>query len=135
MLLSFRFENFRSFKEEQELSMIAESGKEKSEALIQASGFDEAILPIAAAYGANASGKSNILRALRFLVSAVRFSHARWEPDSGIPREPFAGSEADVASSFAIDFMDREIRYQYSFSRSEERRVGKECRSRWSPYH
>ena len=22
-----------------------------------------------------------------------------------------------------------------SFSRSEERRVGKECRSRWSPYH
>ena len=23
----------------------------------------------------------------------------------------------------------------YSFIRSEERRVGKECRSRWSPYH
>ena len=22
-----------------------------------------------------------------------------------------------------------------TFSRSEERRVGKECRSRWSPYH
>ena len=22
-----------------------------------------------------------------------------------------------------------------SFTRSEERRVGKECRSRWSPYH
>ena len=25
--------------------------------------------------------------------------------------------------------------HHYSFSRSEERRVGKECRSRWSPYH
>src|ERR1039457_7728142 len=24
---------------------------------------------------------------------------------------------------------------QLSFNRSEERRVGKECRSRWSPYH
>src|SRR5258706_1750797 len=24
---------------------------------------------------------------------------------------------------------------QFSSSRSEERRVGKECRSRWSPYH
>src|SRR2546421_11111326 len=23
----------------------------------------------------------------------------------------------------------------YSYTRSEERRVGKECRSRWSPYH
>src|SRR3989441_12078919 len=26
-------------------------------------------------------------------------------------------------------------RYMPGFSRSEERRVGKECRSRWSPYH
>mgnify|MGYP006886508714 CR=1 FL=1 len=25
--------------------------------------------------------------------------------------------------------------YQLIFPRSEERRVGKECRSRWSPYH
>ena len=25
--------------------------------------------------------------------------------------------------------------YHYLRSRSEERRVGKECRSRWSPYH
>ena len=32
----------------------------------------------------------------------------------------------------------REIGYtrgKYGFDRSEERRVGKECRSRWSPYH
>src|SRR5258708_37060381 len=26
-------------------------------------------------------------------------------------------------------------REQYQIARSEERRVGKECRSRWSPYH
>ena len=25
--------------------------------------------------------------------------------------------------------------HQYKLTRSEERRVGKECRSRWSPYH
>ena len=25
--------------------------------------------------------------------------------------------------------------YEGYFARSEERRVGKECRSRWSPYH
>ena len=24
---------------------------------------------------------------------------------------------------------------RYAYPRSEERRVGKECRSRWSPYH
>ena len=25
--------------------------------------------------------------------------------------------------------------HPYGYDRSEERRVGKECRSRWSPYH
>ena len=27
------------------------------------------------------------------------------------------------------------IQSLFQFNRSEERRVGKECRSRWSPYH
>ena len=27
------------------------------------------------------------------------------------------------------------VRTELSHNRSEERRVGKECRSRWSPYH
>ena len=27
------------------------------------------------------------------------------------------------------------IKGKINFDRSEERRVGKECRSRWSPYH
>ena len=33
--------------------------------------------------------------------------------------------------------MDQQSKLQYSqlLNRSEERRVGKECRSRWSPYH
>ena len=32
--------------------------------------------------------------------------------------------------------LEEEIQYfRKIFQRSEERRVGKECRSRWSPYH
>ena len=33
------------------------------------------------------------------------------------------------------DNTDIEHEYKRSIYRSEERRVGKECRSRWSPYH
>ena len=33
------------------------------------------------------------------------------------------------------DFLDGHIARKYNLVRSEERRVGKECRSRWSPYH
>src|SRR2546430_15800787 len=29
----------------------------------------------------------------------------------------------------------RKLEQEYDAERSEERRVGKECRSRWSPYH
>ena len=37
-------------------------------------------------------------------------------------------------------FLERNLsliaeRYNIDMARSEERRVGKECRSRWSPYH
>ena len=34
-----------------------------------------------------------------------------------------------------IEELTLEIANTRSVSRSEERRVGKECRSRWSPYH
>src|SRR2546430_12082623 len=44
---------------------------------------------------------------------------------SGVLRK----SGKDQASSYVSE---RDI---YSCTRSEERRVGKECRSRWSPYH
>ena len=34
-----------------------------------------------------------------------------------------------------LSFMNRAEIVEYNLLRSEERRVGKECRSRWSPYH
>ena len=40
-----------------------------------------------------------------------------------------------AAIFWADTAMDSEIRTAYLDCRSEERRVGKECRSRWSPYH
>ena len=48
--------------------------------------------------------------------------------ESGPPRaEPSDGEVADLVDEETFDL--REL------ARSEERRVGKECRSRWSPYH
>ena len=41
------------------------------------------------------------------------------------------GKKGNKGQSFHISDADRLDGYQ----RSEERRVGKECRSRWSPYH
>ena len=41
-----------------------------------------------------------------------------------------------ISAKAVINNLDREKYDVYPVrSRSEERRVGKECRSRWSPYH
>ncbi len=49
-------------------------------------------------------------------------------------------TSVEPMKSVAIDYIKGADKYKYVFSatsalRSEERRVGKECRSRWSPYH
>ena len=50
-------------------------------------------------------------------------------PDSMVYRQPFPGPGLGVRCLGAI------TRERLECVRSEERRVGKECRSRWSPYH
>src|SRR3712207_9270560 len=43
--------------------------------------------------------------------------------------------QGDVGLRTATDGEFRRASWHMDFIRSEERRVGKECRSRWSPYH
>ena len=40
-----------------------------------------------------------------------------------------------VEEQHTLGFVRSKITVEDRFLRSEERRVGKECRSRWSPYH
>lgn len=59
MLRSFRVENHKSIKGEQELSLLPVYDKSKP------------VAPVAAVFGANASGKSNLLDALRWLQNVL----------------------------------------------------------------
>src|SRR2546426_10602124 len=49
--------------------------------------------------------------------------------------EPPAGKAADNLLALARDYVSKGLMDVAAAERSEERRVGKECRSRWSPYH
>ena len=44
-------------------------------------------------------------------------------------------NDIDIARLRELTDTLREHNRRYYDERSEERRVGKECRSRWSPYH
>ena len=75
MLLEFQVENYLSFKENTILSMIASpSKKELSDSIIVKDRYK--ILSSVAIYGANASGKSNFLRAIQFMKKFI-FDSAR----------------------------------------------------------
>ena len=55
-------------------------------------------------------------------------------PTSGVqPQEGFEGVQRPAPSAGEEHHV--RLRVVEMLTRSEERRVGKECRSRWSPYH
>ena len=123
MLIEFRVENHRSIRDEQVLTM--EAGPVGDPADLRprtVAGNSAAVLPVAALYGANASGKSNVLDALVYMRDVVTLSHGIWPPDSGIPRDPFAwGPTRDEPSFYEIVLHLDGVRYQYGFVTSDER--------------
>ena len=69
MLIQFSFKNFKSFRDEAVLDLSAAKITEFSERVVLAG--KERILPVAAIYGANASGKSNIYHAFEYMAAYV----------------------------------------------------------------
>ena len=70
MIIQFTVENFLSFKEPATLSLAASALKEKQtrsdEIVFELEGTNLSLLKSAVIYGANASGKSNLVKALDF---------------------------------------------------------------------
>ena len=123
MLVEFRVENHRSIREEQVFTMEASRAVvgEDSPAR-QVPGHAAPLLPVAAIYGANASGKSNVLRALSFMRACVVNSQAHWQPGGGVPRDPFAWSgQSATPSMFEATFLVADVRYQYGFTVDDAR--------------
>ena len=85
MLLRFSVSNYGSICDEQSISLVASSLNDAREGLIQCPSISEnGVVPIAAVYGANASGKTNLLKAFRFMRSSALFSHSRGDPGETI---------------------------------------------------
>ena len=69
MLLQFRFENFKTFRDDTILDMTATRISEFSDHVISVA--NERVLPVAAVFGANAHGKSNVFAAFRYMRKYV----------------------------------------------------------------
>ena len=91
-MLTFRAQNVRSFRDEFELSLI--STRLAEDEIVRSVTWREGgrpigILPAAGVFGANASGKSNVLKAMDDMRGQVLHSFRTGNPIGGIPRRPF----------------------------------------------
>jgi predicted ATPase len=113
VLRSFRVANHRSIRDEQELLLMPVYDKARP------------ALPIAAVFGANASGKSNLLDALLFVGQAVRNSYQRWSPTQAVPRQTFRLDQEhrDAPSWYVVEILVAGVRWTYGFEISDERVV------------
>lgn len=118
MLIRFRVRNYRSLKEEQELSLVASSLKDSVEAVTHVPGLRPGLLRVAAIYGANASGKTNVIMGLQYMRRAVCDSQRHWSPEGPIPRDPFLLDPASKGepSSFEVDLLLDGTRFHYGFT-------------------
>jgi predicted ATPase len=113
VLIRFEVSNFRSIAAPVELSMVAVD-RDRAAARDQAM-LGESLLPVAAVYGPNASGKSNVLAAVAWLRQAVRFSLQAW--DEGIPIEPFAfGAWPAKISEITLECVIGGVRFEYGLA-------------------
>lgn len=71
MLISFALENWLSFKERSTFSMVAGLEKQHAKRVPRIKDYKMSLLPIAAIYGGNASGKTNLLKALSFAKDLI----------------------------------------------------------------
>jgi uncharacterized protein len=127
MLIEFKVANFRSIREMQTLSLVATNAdKELPENLIDTalpglSGMK--FLKGAALYGANASGKSNVLEAVSFLVNLVTSSATTLAPGAETGAQPFKldMESGSAPSEFEITFVVEGTRYVYFASLTKQR--------------
>ena len=121
MLIEFSVKNFLSFKNKITLSMEKGIGNENQDNVVSIGDID--LLKTAAIYGANASGKSNILKALTCSILMVRNSNlipvgGKW---NFIKPFLFDKTSKNKPSEFEFIFIENNIKYRYFFSADANR--------------
>lgn len=127
MLLRFSVENWMSFRDEATLDMVATREEQHADhvAVIQKHGLK--VLPVAAIYGANASGKSNLIKALSFTQQFVTDPP---KADAPIPVRPFRLDKDSIErpTVLRIEALIEEVTYEYRFSVTAGRVVEEELK-------
>ena len=115
MIIRFSVENWMSFRDRTTFSMVASRERQHGERVPKLGKYQTRVLPIAAIYGGNASGKTNFFKALSFAKTLVVEGT---RPDSLIPIETFRLDDRwkSQPSRFAFELLIDETIYEFRFA-------------------
>jgi AAA15 family ATPase/GTPase len=126
MLVEFRMKNFRSFRDETALKVIASSDKSTQTDNVFVTGNKSVsrLLRSMAIYGANASGKSNLVRGMQVMRAIVDTS-ASLQVGQELNVQPFRldPEVSGTPTEFEITFLLENVRYQFGFTLTTKRIV------------
>jgi len=117
MLMRFSVENFRSIRDLQTLSMVEPRLDHHLEWSHVFAAGNQRLLKSAGIFGPNASGKSNVLRAMNWLLGFVLSSSKEGQAGEPIDIQPFRLStiSEQAPTHFEIEFLLGTIEYRYGF--------------------
>lgn len=127
MLVEFRVKNFRSLRDEQVLSLVASRDKTLADTHTLPTGIKATpnLLKSVVIYGANASGKSNLIKALQYMRRVVLESATFVQPGQTYNVQPFRFDTESPRqpSEFEATFILDGVRHQYGFEMTSARIV------------
>lgn len=129
MLLRFGVENHGSIASYQQLLMTVTSLRDDESGLLTVDHAEETVAveatrktlrvaPVASIYGANAAGKSTLLKAFDFFVGGILSSHTRVASSKGTPYQPFLLDDESrhAPSRYDVDIAIDGTRYHYGYT-------------------
>ena len=124
MVVQFMVKNVLSFKEEAILDMTAIHAYKEHECNLLDYGTKEKLLKVAAIYGANASGKSNLYMAMTYFQRIIleSLNNVDDEADTAIRKYyvPFSFEREKENSEFQMIVILGEFEYKYGFEYNAE---------------
>ncbi|MDR2896401.1 MAG: ATP-binding protein [Propionibacteriaceae bacterium] len=117
MLVDFTVENFLSIRDRQTLSFVRPGNGSASRLAIDEPLAGGDLSPVAAIFGPNGSGKTNVIEAMRYTRRLIAQS-ARRAPNEPLPMAPFLLDDVSSSRPFFAEFhfvvAEREFRYSLS---------------------
>lgn len=119
MLIELKMKNCFSIQEEQVLSLVASNDKQLKGNTFQADNLT--LLKSVAIYGANAAGKSNIIKIME-AIKAMVLQSATIQRGIEFPLMPFLlGEDKEKPSEFEVSFIAENVKYRYGFTATRKK--------------